>query len=378
MRRTDEILWKDYRRHETRQVETLLDFLQRMEAEAGISPDNCRVFMTGSGGNMLADLIGAKYVQEVLAASLMVEQNCPEAASFVEIGGQDAKIVILNKDPETGRIKKTLSMNDKCAGGTGAVIDKISMKLGIPLEDLCKLRYTGIRLHPVAGKCGVFAETDINGLQKQGIPAAELMASLFDAFVLQNLKVLARGHTLLPQVLLLGGPNAFIPGMREAFQHNIALMWEERGVTIPQGAQVEDLIRAPRMRSTTAHWARPNSARKKPSKSARYLGKAQLEDLLAGRSGARGKGGQGMPALVASQEEVEDFSEKLRASSFQTSQIQSRRYRARLYRRRRRIHLHQSGASVTGGRGSRQGLPALQGQSDRRHHRNPREAAQPG
>ena len=48
-------------------------------------------------------------------------------------------------------------MNDKCAGGTGAVIDKISMKLGIPLENLCKLRYSGIRLHPVAGIIGPVA-----------------------------------------------------------------------------------------------------------------------------------------------------------------------------------------------------------------------------
>ena len=53
-----------------------------------------------------------------------------------------------------------------------------------------------MKLHPVAGKCGVFAETDINGLQKSGIPPDELMASLFDAIVLQNLSVLTRGNTL--------------------------------------------------------------------------------------------------------------------------------------------------------------------------------------
>jgi predicted CoA-substrate-specific enzyme activase len=302
-----EILWKDYRRHETRQAEMLLDFLRRMEAETGILPDNCHMFMTGSGGNRLSSLIGAKYIQEVLATSLTVEQNCPEAASFVEIGGQDAKIVILNRDPETGRIKKTLSMNDKCAGGTGAVIDKISMKLGVPLEKLCELRYNGIRLHPVAGKCGVFAETDINGLQKQGIPAEELMASLFDAFVLQNLKALARGHTLLPQVLLLGGPNAFIPGMREAFQRNVALLWQERGVKIPQGSRVEDLVRAPRDAEYYGALGAAAFGKEETLETGRYLGKALLEDLLAGRSGSRGKGGQGMPALVASQEEVEVF-----------------------------------------------------------------------
>ncbi|MCL2877913.1 MAG: CoA activase, partial [Acidobacteria bacterium] len=238
-----EIVWKDYRRHETRQPETLLDFLRRMEAETGIAPDNCRVFLTGSGGPMFADVIGAKFVQEVLAASLAVERRHPEASAIVEIGGQDAKIVVLRR--ENGTIKKFPSMNDKCAGGTGAVIDKISKKLGIPLDDISGLHYDGIRLHQVAGKCGVFAETDINGLQKRGVPPRELMASLFEAFVLQNLQVLARGHTLLPHIILLGGPNAFIPGMREAWRRNISLMWRERGVEIPENARTEDLVYAP-------------------------------------------------------------------------------------------------------------------------------------
>ena len=103
-------------------------------------------------------------------------------------------------------------MNDKCAGGTGAVLDKLSAKLHIPPDRLCLQRYRGLPVHRVAGKCGVFAETDINGLQKLGIPSDELMASLFEAIVLQNLTVLTRGQVLCPKVLLLGGPNTFIPG----------------------------------------------------------------------------------------------------------------------------------------------------------------------
>ena len=87
-----------------------------------------------------------------------------------------------------------------------------------PADELAQLGYAGVKMHTVAGKCGVFAETDINGLQKQGAPAEELMASLFDAIVLQNLTVLSRGHTLPPRVLLLGGPHAFIRGLREAWQ----------------------------------------------------------------------------------------------------------------------------------------------------------------
>ncbi|MGH9354881.1 MAG: BadF/BadG/BcrA/BcrD ATPase family protein, partial [Terriglobia bacterium] len=137
------------------------------------------------------------------------------------------------------------SMNDKCAGGTGAVIDKINAKLHIPSEQLCKMGYYGLKLHPVAGKCGVFAETDINGLQKSGVPPEELMASLFEAIIQQNLAVLTRGNTLRPVVLLLGGPNTDITGMRDCWQHNVPKIWEERNTPLPAGKDPKELIRVP-------------------------------------------------------------------------------------------------------------------------------------
>jgi len=242
---TDQILWQDYQRHETKQPEKTLEFLKRMEAEIGIAPNNSRMFITGSGGASIAPLLGAKFVQEVTAVSLAVEKLHPEVNSVIELGGQDAKIIVFKEDENTGRKKKIPSMNDKCAGGTGAVIDKINAKLKIPPDQLCDQGYHGIKLHPVAGKCGVFAETDINGLQKQGIPPDQLMASLFDAIVLQNLSVLTRGHTMRPHVLLLGGPNSFIRGMKEAWQYNIPKTWEERKVPIPDGAKPEELIKVP-------------------------------------------------------------------------------------------------------------------------------------
>src|SRR5438270_9528419 len=242
---TDEILWQDYQRHETKQPEKTLEFLKRMEKDAGISRHNTRMFLTGSGGGGIAEQIGAKFVQEVTAVSLAVEKLHPEVYSVVELGGQDAKIIVFKDDNESGRKKKIPSMNDKCAGGTGAVIDKINAKLKIPAVDLGNQGYHGVKLHKVAGKCGVFAETDINGLQKEGTPPDELMASLFEAIVLQNLSVLTRGHTLRPHVLLLGGPNSFIRGMREAWQANIPRMWQERKVAVPEGAKPEDLIKVP-------------------------------------------------------------------------------------------------------------------------------------
>src|SRR5437016_6317843 len=173
-----------------------------MEADTGIKTGETRVFVTGSGGGGIASHIGAKFVQEVNAVSLAVEHLYPECGSVVELGGQDAKIIIFKEDPETGKKKKIPSMNDKCAGGTGAVIDKINAKLRIPAEELKNQGYHGFKLHPVAGKCGVFAETDINGLQKQGVSRDELMASLFESIIVQNMSVLTRGHTLKPVVCL--------------------------------------------------------------------------------------------------------------------------------------------------------------------------------
>jgi activator of 2-hydroxyglutaryl-CoA dehydratase len=126
---TDEVLWQDYQRHETKQPEKTLEFLRRMEKEVGINSRNTRMFMTGSGGGAIVDLIGAKFVQEVTAVSLAVEKMHPEVYSVIELGGQDAKIIVFKDDEETGRKKKIPSMNDKCAGGTGAVIDKINAKL---------------------------------------------------------------------------------------------------------------------------------------------------------------------------------------------------------------------------------------------------------
>lgn len=243
---SDKILWSDYQRHDTKQPEKSLELLKAIEEKLGKDAlVGARIFITGSGGSNIGRFLGAKFVQEVNAVSLAVEKFYPKTLSVIELGGQDAKIIVFKEDPETGKKKKIPSMNDKCAGGTGAVIDKINAKLKIPADELCNMGYFGLKLHPVAGKCGVFAETDINGLQKSGVPADELMASLFESIIQQNLSVLTRGHTLKPEVLLLGGPNCYIKGMRDCWRANIPKMWDERNVPYDKNEPIENLIRVP-------------------------------------------------------------------------------------------------------------------------------------
>jgi len=312
---TDAIVWSDYQRHETKQPEKTLEFLTRIEADLSLNEGNARVFMTGSGGGALAPLIGGKFVQEVTAVSLAVEKLHPEVNSVIELGGQDAKIIVFKEDPEGGRKKKIPSMNDKCAGGTGAVIDKINAKLQIPVEELANQGYLGIKLHKVAGKCGVFAETDINGLQKEGTPADELMASLFDAIVLQNLTVLTRGHTLRPHVLLLGGPNTFIRGMREAWQASIPRSWKERGVEVPPGETPETLIKVPANAQYFAAIGAVQFGRDEEREVGRYLGVRNLEHYIAAGRDAE-KAASGGSGLSASVEELRAFREEYAPKTF--------------------------------------------------------------
>ncbi|HTM50604.1 MAG TPA: BadF/BadG/BcrA/BcrD ATPase family protein [Bryobacteraceae bacterium] len=320
-REDDHMVWQDYQRHETKQPEKSLEFLRRMEAEAGISVRNCRVFVTGSGGGGIASMVGGKFVQEVTAVSLAVEKLHPEVYSVVELGGQDAKIIVFKDDDDSGRKKKIPSMNDKCAGGTGAVIDKINAKLKIPAVDLGNQGYHGIKLHKVAGKCGVFAETDINGLQKEGTPPDELMASLFEAIVLQNLSVLTRGHTLRPHVLLLGGPNSFIRGMREAWQANIPRMWKERKVEIPEGARPEDLIKVPGNAQYFAALGAVEFGKDEDDEVGRYQGVTDLVHYIDfGRQAEKDNaGGSG---LVESPEELESFKTAYRRQKFTPAVLQ--------------------------------------------------------
>ncbi len=312
---SDTILWQDYQRHETRQPEKVLEFLQRMESDAGIASEKTRIFVTGSGGGTLAEMIGAKFVQEVHAVALAVEKLHPEVYSVIELGGQDAKIIVFKDDEETGRKKKIPSMNDKCAGGTGAVIDKINAKLKIPASELSNQAYHGIKLHKVAGKCGVFAETDINSLQKTGTPSHELMASLFEAIVLQNLSVLTRGNTLRPHVLLLGGPNSFIRGMREAWQANIPRMWKERKVAIPDGATPEDLIKVPENAQYFAALGSVEFGKDEEREVGRYRGTEKLQWYIEhGR--AEEKAASGGKGLVASSGELDQFRTEFRRKKF--------------------------------------------------------------
>jgi activator of 2-hydroxyglutaryl-CoA dehydratase/predicted nucleotide-binding protein (sugar kinase/HSP70/actin superfamily) len=240
-----EILWSDYQRHQTKQPEKMLELLTAIKA-AFPTDTRFRIFLTGSGSGPLCEPSGGKFVQEVNAVTLAVERLHPDVGSVIELGGQDAKIIMFKNDEGTGGKTATASMNDKCASGTGATIDKCFLKVNAPPEMVTTLRFDDSKLHHVAAKCGVFAETDIVNLIKSGIPAKEVLCSLADAIVMQNLSVLTRGGTLKPRVLLLGGPNTYLPFLQDCWRLRIPQVWRERQFAFPEDVPIEELIFVPK------------------------------------------------------------------------------------------------------------------------------------
>jgi predicted CoA-substrate-specific enzyme activase len=243
---TKAILWSDYQRHHTKQPEYVASMLEAILAAFPDQPaDAWRMFVTGSGSGPLAAPTGGKFVQEVNAVTLAVEHLHPDVGSVIELGGQDAKIIMFKTDDEDGKTANA-SMNDKCASGTGATIDKCFLKVNAPPEMVTSLHFDPTKLHHVAAKCGVFAETDIVNLIKSGIPSNEVLCSLADAIVMQNLSVLTRGSTLKHRVLLLGGPNTYLPFLQECWRLRIPQTWDERGYAYPKDMPLEELIFVPK------------------------------------------------------------------------------------------------------------------------------------
>src|SRR5215468_7083412 len=313
---TLEVLWSDYQRHQTKQPEKVLELIEAIEASFPESPrESWRVFMTGSGAAPLCPGLGAKFVQEVNAVTLAVETLHPDVGSVIELGGQDAKIIIFKTDEKTGDKSAAPSMNDKCASGTGATIDKCMIKVGLAADLVRQIHFDDSKLHHVAAKCGVFAETDIVNLVKSGIPSTEILCSLADAIVLQNLSVLTRGSTLRHRVLLLGGPNTYLPFLQECWRKRIPEVWRERGYAWPEDRPVEETVFVPENAQYYAAFGACVYGLREEASVGVYVGKAGLVDYM--KNGRKARLGESAgPPLVKDANEVDAFTSAYKIPKF--------------------------------------------------------------
>ena len=209
----EEIIYKDYRRHHS-DVSGLLNelFEEVNEKFPGIYVD---VVITGSGGLSVANWLGLKFTQEVMAETVAIKKYHPETDVIIELGGEDAKITYMHPVLEQ-------RMNGTCAGGTGAFIDQMASLLQTDADGLNNFAKDYRSLYTIASRCGVFAKSDLQPLINEGAAKEDLAASIYQSVVNQTISGLACGRPIKGNVAFLGGPLFFNSELRNAFERTLA------------------------------------------------------------------------------------------------------------------------------------------------------------
>lgn len=216
--RTRDIVEKHYIRTYGRPFETVESFLRAYTARI---PHNCiqGVVFTGTAGAVIAQRTGSRSENEIIAQARAVECLVPQVRTIIEMGGQDSKLIFLQPggDGATARIKD-FSMNTLCAAGTGSFLDQQAARLGLSIEEFSRLATRSKHPPRIAGRCSVFAKSDMIHLQQNATPDYDIVAGLCFAVARNFKSTIAKGFRCHPPVSFQGGVAANA-GMRQAMMH---------------------------------------------------------------------------------------------------------------------------------------------------------------
>ncbi|MBI5099445.1 MAG: CoA protein activase [Nitrospirae bacterium] len=168
--------------------------------------------VTGSAGKIIAGAFGIKPVNEVVALSYSTKKLYPEVRTAIEMGGEDSKLILL----ENGTVKE-FSMNSVCAAGTGSFIDQQAERLNLSIEEFSDLSLRSEHPPRIAGRCSVFAKSDMIHLQQIATPVEDIVAGLCFA-VTRNFKGSICKNMELPEPISFQGGVAANKGVVRAFR----------------------------------------------------------------------------------------------------------------------------------------------------------------
>ena len=204
------VIYKKYHRHYANIAGTLHEILQELIGIIGDPP--AKLSLSGPVGMGISERSGVQFVQEVVASCEVITAHFPEINAFVDIGGEDSKMIFFSKGKSPD-----MRMNGSCAGGTGSFIDQMTTLLNVEMDEFNRLAENSTTIHPIASRCGVFSKTDVQNLLARNVCKEDIAASVFHAVSMQVITSLTRGYELIPKVFLCGGPFTFVPALRKAF-----------------------------------------------------------------------------------------------------------------------------------------------------------------
>ncbi|MDZ7760006.1 MAG: acyl-CoA dehydratase activase [Desulfovermiculus sp.] len=208
------ICFSTYRPTRGRPLSMALEILQDLQKEfplqriAGLT-------CTGTGGKRIASLLGADFVNEIICHAKGVERFFPQARTVIDIGGEDAKLIVVRPAGEGRLAIRDFALNTVCAAGTGAFLEQQAARLGYDIHTFSRLAEQAANVPTIAGRCTVFAKSDMIHLQQNGVQDDEIIAGLCFAIV-RNLKTnIAKGKEIVPPLVFQGGVAANL-GVRRA------------------------------------------------------------------------------------------------------------------------------------------------------------------
>ena len=204
--------YKKYMRTQGKPIEVLKEGSGEIESEIG-DGNILGVGVTGSGRYLADIIVGTDIVKnEITAHAVAGLDFIPEVRTIIEIGGQDSKIIILRN-----KIVVDFAMNTVCAAGTGSFLDRQAIRLGVDIEDFGGLALKSQNSVRIAGRCAVFAESDMIHKQQLGHNQADIAKGLCEALVRNYLNNVGKGKDIQAPIIFQGGVAANI-GIKKAFE----------------------------------------------------------------------------------------------------------------------------------------------------------------
>lgn len=191
------------------------------------------IAFTGTGGKLGSELVGGSFVNEIIAQSASVARLYPHVKTVIEMGGEDSKLIFMQGD-KGGKASRLsdFTLNNLCAAGTGSFLDQQAKRIGVSIEDeFGKLALESKNPPRIAGRCSVFAKTDMIHLQQIATPVKDIVAGLCFAVARNFISSLGKGKKLEFPVLFQGGVAANA-GVVRAFRE--LLKAKESDLVIPE------------------------------------------------------------------------------------------------------------------------------------------------
>jgi len=214
--RYDQLITSLYSRTQGKPIAMVQQGLKQIREKLPADIEVCGIGTTGSARYLAGVIAGADVIKnEITSQAVAALQYVPEAKTIMEIGGQDSKIIILRDG-----IVTDFGMNTVCAAGTGSFIDHQALRLDMRVEEFGKRSLRSKSPARIAGRCTVFAESDMIHKQQMGHSIEDILYGLCQALVRNYLNNIGLGKQILPPIVFQGGV-AFNQGIVRAFEESL-------------------------------------------------------------------------------------------------------------------------------------------------------------